>query len=129
MSDKTGDGGASQRVRFHYIKSHQFRVVHVDGAIGGITPRGLLHIALYSERQPIPQIVEHDLSPEGRLSSEAATQEGRQGIVRDLDVDLIMTRETAIEIRDWLTNRLDELNKIIASQSADQASLRKNRNK
>ena len=27
-------------VRFFYIKSTLFRVIHADGALGGVTPRG-----------------------------------------------------------------------------------------
>src|SRR3989442_6878794 len=46
-----------QDVTFHYIKSSQFRVVHADGIIGGVTPRGLIHIAVFSERPAIPQVI------------------------------------------------------------------------
>ena len=42
------------KIRFHYLKSPHFMTVHVDGAIGGPTPRGLLHAAVYAERVAIP---------------------------------------------------------------------------
>ena len=52
MSDRERDA-----LRFFYIKAYNFRVVHVDGVIGGITPKGLLHLAVFSERAAIPQVL------------------------------------------------------------------------
>jgi hypothetical protein len=95
-------------VRFFYIKANHFSVYHVDGALGGITPRGLIHFAVYSERPAIPQSGEHTFSPEGVLSPPLSL-EGKAGIVRELDADLIMSKATAVEIRNWLTGRIEEL--------------------
>src|SRR4051812_19702136 len=88
-----------RRIRFYYIKGQYFRVAHVDGALGGLTPKGLIHRAIYSERPAIPQSTEHDLSPEGQIG-ETLAEEGKQGIIREIDIDLMMSRETAIQIRD-----------------------------
>jgi hypothetical protein len=49
----------------------------------------------------------HSLTPEGQMS-EARETEGKDGIVRELDVDALMSRQTAIEIRDWLSARIKE---------------------
>lgn len=43
------------QIRFNYIKSAQFRVIHADGAIGGVTPNGFIHMALFNERAAIPR--------------------------------------------------------------------------
>jgi hypothetical protein len=43
-------------VVFEYIKSQLFRVIHSDGAIGGITPTGNVHVAFYSDRAAIPKV-------------------------------------------------------------------------
>ena len=109
MPEPTSRSAAGpQRVLFHYIKGNLFRVAHVDGAIGGITPRGFLHVSFYSERPAIPQSAEHLVSETGVLG-EMVDHSGRQGIVRELDIDLIMTKETATDLRNWLTQRIDEL--------------------
>ena len=42
-------------VTFHFIKSQTYATYHVDGAYGGLTPRGLVSVALYNERFPIPK--------------------------------------------------------------------------
>jgi len=105
---------APQSVRFFYIKGQHFRVVHMDGLIGGLTPRGMLHVSTYSERPAIPQTTEHDIGENGQLSG-AIHQEGKVGIVRELDVDIIMSRTTAVELRDWLTDRIADIDKYITA--------------
>jgi hypothetical protein len=104
---------SSKRVRFHYIKSNFFRVGHVDGALGGWTGQGFLHMACYSERPAIPQITEHDVDAEKNVLSAATVLEGRTGFVREIDFDLMMSRDKAQEIRDWLTERLKEYDNMI----------------
>lgn len=95
-----------EKVTFSYIKSGQFRVMHVDGALGGITPRGNLHVALYSERPSIPKVMVHRV--EDNVLGPPETVEGRGGIVREIDADLVMTMQVAEELRDWLTVKLEE---------------------
>lgn len=103
-------------VAFHYIKSHQFRVVHSDGFIGGITPRGLLHIAVYSERQAIPTRVVHTLQetdqPSHQRLGEILYQEGREGVARELEVDLMLDEAMAKALHEWLGARLAEFEAI-----------------
>jgi len=106
-------GPAPTRIRFHYIKGQFFRVAHADGVIGGITPQGLIHAAFYSERPAIPQTTEHELSP-GGLGAQLS-QEGKEGLVRELDVDIIMTRAVAASFKDWLERQIAELDKVVAT--------------
>jgi hypothetical protein len=85
--------------------------MHVDGVMGGITPHGLIHIAVYSERAALPQITVHNVSLDGKLSHPVSS-EGKVGIVREIDADLMMNKLTAIEIRDWLSKRITELEQL-----------------
>jgi hypothetical protein len=103
-------------VSFFYIKGTQFRVVHSDGAIGGITPRGFIHCAFYNERPAIPQVQTHNVSPEGQLSDPVST-EGKVGIVREIDFDVIMTKQAAVDLRDWLTQQINALDQIAQAQA------------
>jgi hypothetical protein len=103
-------GTTKQSVRFSYIKSTFFRVLHVDGAIGGVTPQGFIHCALYNERQAIPQLTEHDVV--GTKLGEATRTEGRAGFVREVEADLMMSRSVASELRDWLTRQIEMFDKL-----------------
>jgi hypothetical protein len=91
----------------HYIKSTHFRVIHVDGALGGRSPRGQLHISVFSERSPLPQVVTHRLNGDGTLG-EILRVEGKQNVVREVEADLVMDLETAQKLSEWLQKRLEE---------------------
>lgn len=91
------------KVVLHYIKGGGFRVVHVDGALGGVAPSGMLVAALYNERPAIPVRVVHKLDAAGRLEGEPIEVTARDGFVRELEVELVMTLEVAKSLREWLT--------------------------
>lgn len=102
------------QLSFHYIKSSQFRVVHSDGFIGGITPRGLLHVAIYSERASIPQLVVHDVVTDGNAATLGAEAQrlGKDGYTRELEVDLMMDEPVVRALHEWLSQRLKEFDEI-----------------
>ena len=60
MANEQGSVSIDQ-MRFFYLKNPAFRVVHVDGAVGGVTPRGRIPMAVYSERPAIPQSSVHSV--------------------------------------------------------------------
>jgi hydrogenase maturation factor len=104
-SDKTAtdsvvDSAPESSVAFHFIKSNSFRVVYANGAYGGITPRGEIHASFYNERSAIPRMIVHRIE-EGTLGEplEIVT---RGGIVREVEVDLVMSPETAMDVGNWL---------------------------
>jgi hypothetical protein len=102
---------------FDYIKASDFRVVWADGVIGAITPSGMLHFALYAERQAIPRrqvfTLEQIDGGRGKLGSEIlAKQEARGSIVREMSCDVFMTPETAENFAQWLLNQVNEIKKL-----------------
>jgi hypothetical protein len=96
------------RVLFHFVRSAQYRVVHVDGAVGAPTPRGLIHISLYSERQVIPDAVVQEILPDGRLT-DVTDMSGPIGIMRELEVGVMMDETTAASFHHWLGQQLELL--------------------
>lgn len=99
-----------KKVAFHYLKSTQFRVVHGDGIVGGVTPGNDLHFSVFSERAAIPQMVVVGLNDDGTLGAEIS-RVGRKGVVREVEVDVIMDLRAAIGFRDWLVGRIEEMQK------------------
>lgn len=96
------------KIRYDYIKSNFFRVIHVDGVHGG--PRasgGSIHMALFNERNAIPKAEEYDVK-DGRLGKQTG-KEGRPGMVREVEFDMIMGLDTARAIREWLNNVIAKL--------------------
>jgi hypothetical protein len=106
--DQKQAGSKGDTVEFHYIKSPFFRSVHVDGAIGGVTPRGLIHMAVFSERHAIPRSTVQKLLSTGRLGDEIIDErKGKNGIAREMEVDMFLGLETAKEFVTWLQQRIE----------------------
>lgn len=106
MNDIPVTNDERDEITFHYVKSNFFRVMHVDGVIGDDTPTGFIHMTVYSERPALPQKSKHKLTEDGALGEPAFT--GKEGFVREMDADLIFDRDTAIAMRDWLDDRIQE---------------------
>jgi hypothetical protein len=104
MSD---DAKKPTKISFHYLKSAGFRSVHCDGIIGGVTPSGKIHFAAYTERGTIPQLVVHEIGPDGKLGSEVE-RVGRTGIAREMEVDIVMDVGMAERMRAWLDSQITE---------------------
>jgi hypothetical protein len=108
MAKEADESQPQQTVQFHYIKGKDFRVVSADGAMGSITPQGRLLVTVYSERVAIPRTVVYELKPDGDLG-EIVETEGRSGFVREMEVAILMDRDGAETLRDWLTSKLKSL--------------------
>jgi hypothetical protein len=120
MSDPSSESVSDQNVTFHYIKNSGFRVVHIDGAIGSLTPRGYIHAALYSERMPIPKSVTQPIMEGGNLGN-PIEQDIRAGVVREVEVGLLLDRPAAESLRNWLETQILEFDKAMAAAAARQA--------
>jgi hypothetical protein len=114
---KQKDAQNPEKVRFHFIKSASFRVIHADGAWGGLTPQGNIHMALYNERNPIPQLIAHKINPSGSLGKEIKEERiARNGLVREVEVDVIMNLPTARALDTWLQEKIKSAEEVIESQ-------------
>lgn len=106
-----------KKIRVFYIKSNYFRVVHVDGAHGGITPQGNIFAALYSQRAPIPQTTTHTLGTDGVLKEIEGERTGKEGIIHEVEVGIMMNLPTAESFHNWLGEKIDTLKKIAAKRT------------
>ena len=127
MSDDTSQA-KPEKIKYHFIKGNLFRVVHVDGGMGAITPRKHCHLAIYSERPAIPRVSAREIGDDGELGPEVFVEvlgEPDIGVVRELEVDLIMNEQTVREFRDWFDRRIkefDDLNAAVSRESGDDSS-------
>ena len=105
MSTKSGDQLPSS-ITLHYVKSNYFRVIHADGAIGGFTPRGEIFFSLYSERAHLPDVAVQAVE-NGQLGKEVIEQrKGSEGILRELEVGVVMDVNVAKSLVTWLEERI-----------------------
>ena len=99
-------------LEFHYLKTNNYRTFHVDGAFGGLTPKGDIYMTTFVERAVTPQKVLLKLNQDGTLGEELR-REGKEGIIREIEAGLILDIKTAEVIRDWLANKIDEAKKLL----------------
>jgi len=93
-------------VKFEYVKSNSYRCIHIDGALGGVTPNGEIHMALYNERVMLPRCSVHELNADGTLGD--ILDSGAMDVIeREMDVSGIMSHEVARSMYEWLGNVLD----------------------
>ena len=108
-------------LKFHYIKGNFFRVVHADGAIGGITPNRGVFLSLFSERGAIPQVIEQVINADGSLGKETV-REGKEGLVREVEIGVMLSCQAAKTIAEWLLKQaqiLDESKPELAPRESE----------
>ncbi len=102
----TGDP-KTKEISVHYIKSNTFRVIYAEGAQGGLSPNGKIQMALYNERQPIPQQTQHAIEQVGKHAVKVGKEIvekriGRTGLVREVEAEILMDAVAAKRIGEWL---------------------------
>lgn len=104
---------APKEITFHFIKASGFRVIHVDGVHGGVTPRGQIQMAVFSERNPIPQKTVHPVSKDGLGAEDRDKRVQREGVVREVEAELVMSLEAAASVAKWLSDNVERLKNAI----------------
>ena len=118
--DQSADGKQEPQVIFEYAKAMGFRSVYADGVTGGLTPSGHIHITFYSERPPLPTRHVYKLNLDGSLGSEIPEQKpSRDPIVRDMQVDVLMTIHAAESLKNWLDQYIRNLKARMSSSTGD----------
>lgn len=105
MSDK------KKELKFKYVFADVYNPVYVNGAHGGVTPRGELVVNFYLERQPLPQAISHEINANGSIGREAAVQPAdmNNSLVRFVSSGVVINHQTARELHFWLGGKLKEM--------------------
>jgi hypothetical protein len=96
------------QIKFTYLKSNYFRVVHTDGAIGGFTPQGNIFVSIYSERAPLPDVTVQAVEG-GKIGQEIIEERKgtKEGVIRELEVGFTMNVSVAKSLLEWLKQRIE----------------------
>lgn len=115
MTKRTKARQKPKEIEFDFIKSNYFRVIKADGAFGGITGNGSIHMALYSERNAIPTKVVHAVV-DGSLGPELRDRrQGRKAIVREVEVDVMLDITQAMALSKWLDEKIKQFSEIFGT--------------
>jgi len=96
----------SDKIKFVYEKSDEYKTYFSNGAIGAISPRGDFDFNLFFEHRELPKeevmdIEGSQLQPEDEIITDLT-------IIRDLKVGIIMTPQQAENLGNWLISRVEE---------------------
>lgn len=111
-SSKSSRAKKPTSIKFDYIKSNHFRVIHVNGVHGGVSIKGDgIQMALFNERTAIPKSetysIEHKKN--GATLKGLLKAESRNTIVREVEVEAILDIATAKAFHGWLGEKIDQL--------------------
>jgi hypothetical protein len=112
------------KVQIHYLKSQLFRVIHGEGVLGSISPHGKIFFVLFNERTAIPRNMTHLVNSDGTLG-ETLEVDSRGGIVREMEVGVLMDLDDAVRVRDWLSARITDLQEASKSKASNVRKPRK----
>ncbi len=108
-------------IELHYIKTASYRTYHVDGAFGGLTPRGNIYCDFFVERAPTPQSMVHKITRDGQLGDEK-NRTGKDGLVRQIECGISLDIKAAINLKTWLDEKIEEYQKNILVIKDDKKS-------
>lgn len=98
----------------HFIKSTHFRVVHANGAWYGGDNQGNLHVTFFNERAPIPKMMVVNLDERGAVAGEdESKRETKRGIVREMEVDIVLSLQVAMELHQTLGENLKSIHEAL----------------
>lgn len=105
---------SDDKVKFYYEKGNFFRVIHVDGAVGGLTPTLDVFLSIYNQRAPIPQVSVQKIAASGHLGEEVMEDRvQKDGVFREVEVGLVMNLSVAKALQQWLAEKIELAEKTI----------------
>ena len=110
-------------IKFKYIFNYGYNPVYVNGAHGGISPRGELVMNFYLERMALPESITHEINPNGTIGDEVASEPDdlKNSLVRFIDTGVVMNYQSARDFHIWLGERLKELEAFEQAKAGMQA--------
>ncbi|SLM18739.1 conserved hypothetical protein [uncultured spirochete] len=101
----------SENIRFKYVFPDDYNPVYVNGAYGGVGPRGEIIMNFYLERSPVPREEFRTVNEDGTISEQIKIEpeDLSRTIVRYVSSGVIMSPETARLIHTWLGEHLKRI--------------------
>lgn len=108
MSKKKKARPTEERVEFVFTEDDDYRDIYVNGAFGGVSPRGDFRIDLYQESQIDAERIIHKLSEDGSLEEEIERSPKGPQFLRAKKVRVTMTIDNAESVANWILRTIKE---------------------
>ena len=99
-----GEDQKSKSLNIRYRNNPAYRSVHATGAYGGTLPNGEICLGIFSERTHFPESAIVEVDEQTKQGKETVQVE--KGIVREMEVGIIMNLDVAKAIRVWLDDKI-----------------------
>jgi hypothetical protein len=97
----------ARTIPIHQEKAALFRVIHADGVWCSVNALSQIHLAFFSERQPIPKKIYFGVDQMGKVVGEMPEKrEGREGWFREIEVNVVLTIDSAKAVIGALQSQL-----------------------
>jgi hypothetical protein len=109
---------------FKYVFNYGYNPSYVNGAQGGFSPRGEMVINFYLERQPLPEAISHEITPEGAIGREVSVEpkDLAASMVRYIDTGVVMSYDNAKAFHAWMGDKLREVEELHKARAAFEES-------
>ena len=95
-----------------FFRAPFYRLVQADGAWGRISPSGFIHMSFFNDCDPLPDREYHDVGPDGRLGEMKLQLPPNVNLVRQIEVDVVLSLEAAKRVRANLDNFIEIVEKL-----------------
>ena len=104
---------------FKYVFNYGYNPSYVNGAQGGFSPRGEMVVNFYLERQPLPDAITHEITPEGAIGRETGVEpkDLASSMVRFIDTGVVMSYENTKVFHAWMGEKLREFEEMLKARS------------
>jgi len=106
---KEGDGRPTEEsVEFVFTEDDDYRDIYVNGAFGGVSPRGDFRFDLYQESLIDPERIIQKLSEDGSIGEEIERSPKGAQYIRAKKVRVTLTIDNAESIANWILRTIKE---------------------
>lgn len=100
-----------QEVRFIYEYPEGYSQQYVNGALGGVSPRGEIIANFFIEKPRLPLAVTNEITPTGTIGAETVEEpvDIRNTFVRAVTSGVILSYDNAKNLHAWLGEKIKEL--------------------
>lgn len=114
------------KITFHNKITPHYREIHVDGAHGGITPKGLVQLSFFSERFPIPKSTDFKILSNGQIGERIKdSSDSKSGVIREFEIGVYMDVNTTKQVIKLLNDKIQEFEKLLKQSKNANNSTRK----
>jgi hypothetical protein len=110
----------ASQLEFHFIRSPLFRSVPADGAWFNPDATGTIHMVFFNEYAAIPDRIIVNLDERGMFVSEGQ-RIAKQGMTRELEVDVVMNFADAAQFHATLGENLKQIKAVVDQSIPEEA--------